>query len=86
MKYYSVLSIICLGIYSLLFSLMVNGVSFGFFGKLTIISMCLFPLVGIFYALKSRKRFSKWILIILNTLAFFTIIYLLVLGFGIGEK
>ncbi|MFD1736356.1 hypothetical protein ACFSCX_07240 [Bacillus salitolerans] len=80
-----VVSFICLGIYTLLFLLIVNHVTFGSYGKLVIISMCISPLIGILFGLKSRNRPSKWLVIILNSLALFTIIYLLVLGFGMGE-
>ncbi len=59
---------------------MFNGVSFGSLGRMAIISMCLFPLLGAFLGIKGKNG----ILIILNVLAFITIGYLLLLS-GMGE-
>lgn len=85
MKNYNVLSTICLGIFIVLFSLMFNGVSFGSLGKIAIISMLLFPLLGAIFGIKGRKGFVKWILVILNIIAFITIGYIVLLS-GMGES
>ncbi|MFD2640212.1 hypothetical protein ACTWQB_10155 [Piscibacillus sp. B03] len=85
MKNYSLISTTCLGLFIVLFSLMINNVSFGSFGKVVIISMCLLPLLGTIFGLKSKKGISKWLLIILNISALITMLYILVLGFGMGE-
>ena len=84
-KKYNVISSICLGIYILLFFLMFNGVSFGASGRIALISMCSFSLLGAFFGLKGKTGFGKWLLTILNVLAFITIAYLAVLGLSIGE-
>ncbi|WP_186580232.1 hypothetical protein [Aquibacillus kalidii] len=85
MKNYNVLSTICLGIFIVLFSLMINGFSFESLGKIAIISMFLFPLLGAIFAIKGKKGVSKWVLLLLNVIALIIIGYLLLLGFGMGE-
>ncbi|MBT2644333.1 hypothetical protein J7I80_18985 [Bacillus sp. ISL-41] len=84
MKNYNVFSTICLGAFIILFSLIINGVSFGSLGKIAIISMFLFPLLGAVFGMKGKKGIGKWLLIILNILALITIGYLLLLS-GMGE-
>ncbi|WLR57365.1 hypothetical protein LC048_11200 [Mesobacillus subterraneus] len=84
MKNYNVLSTICLGIFFILFSLMINGVSFGSLGKIAIISMFLFPLFGAVLGMKGKKGIGKWVITILNLIALFSIGYILTLS-GMGE-
>lgn len=62
-----------------------NGVSFGFFGKIAIISMVLFPFLGAFFGIKGKKGVGKWLLTILNVIALITIGYILLLS-GMGES
>ncbi|MBP1950877.1 hypothetical protein [Virgibacillus litoralis] len=85
MKNYNVLSTICLGVFIILFSMMINGFSFGSLGKIAIISMFLFPLLGVIFGIKGKKGVGKWLLSLLNVIALITIGYLLLLGFGMGE-
>ena len=85
MKNYNVLSTICLGIFIILFSLMINGFSFGSLGKIAIISMFLFPLLGAIFGINGKKGVSKWLLSLLNIIALIIIGFLLLLGFGMGE-
>lgn len=84
MTKYNVISTICLGIYIILFSLIMNGVSFGSLGRAVIISMVIFPLVGAIIGIKGKKGVGKWLLIILNVIALITVGYLLLLS-GMGE-
>ncbi|WP_062047356.1 hypothetical protein [Bacillus sp. JCM 19034] len=84
MNKYNAISSLCLGIFVILFFMMINDVSSGSLGRIAIISMCLFPLLGAIVGLKAKNSFGKWIIIILNLLAFITIAYLLLLGFGMG--
>lgn len=87
MNKYSIFSFAFLGVFFLLFYLMANGISFGSSGKVVITLMVLFPLIGFLSGLKGQKSLDKWaiIAIILNFLAFCTIIFFLVLGLGMGE-
>ena len=55
MRKYNVISTICLGIYIILFFLMMKGVSFGSLGKAVIISMFIFPLMGAIIGMKNKK-------------------------------
>lgn len=80
MKNYSILSTICLGIFIILFSMMINGFSFGPLGKMAIILMFLFPLSGAILGIKGKKGVSKWLLTILNVIALITIAYILLLS------
>ncbi len=81
----NVVGSICFAIFLLLFSLMVNDVTFGSWGRIVIYSMCGFPFIGLIVAILGQKGSAKWIIAGLNLLAFLTIAYLLLLGFGIGE-
>lgn len=84
MRKYNVISTISLGIYIILFFLMMKGVSFGSLGKAVIISMFIFPLMGAIIGVKGKKGIGKWLLIILNVIALIIIGYLLLLS-GMGE-
>ncbi|MDQ0231999.1 hypothetical protein [Metabacillus malikii] len=84
MKNYNILSAICLGIFIILFSMMINGFSFGSLGKMAIISMILFPLLGAILGIKGKKGVNKWLLTIINFIALITIGYILLLS-GMGE-
>lgn len=85
MNRYSVFSFVFLGIFLILFSLMVNGVSFNSFGRFIIILMIASPLLGLLSGLKGQRNFAKWTLITLNFIALCTISFLLLLGLGMGE-
>lgn len=84
LKNYHLLSTICLGIFVILFSLMFNGVSFGSLGRIAIISMFVFPLLGAILGTKGKKGVSKWLLTMLNVVALIIIGYILLLS-GMGE-
>ena len=84
MTKYNVFSAICLGIYIILFALVMNVVSFGSLGRIIIISMFIFPLLGAIFGIKGKKGIGKWLLITLNVIALITIGYLL-LPSGMGE-
>ena len=77
---YNVFSAICLGIYIILFALIMNVVSFGSLGRIIIISMFIFPLLGAIIGIKGKKGIGKWLLILLNVIAFITMAYLLLLS------
>lgn len=64
---------------------MINGFSFGSLGKIAIISMFLFPLLGAIFGINGKKGVSKWLLSLLNIIALIIIGFLLLLGFGMGE-
>lgn len=64
--------------------MMINGVSFGLFGKIAIVSMILFPLIGVIFGVKGKTGVGKWLLTILNFIALMTIGYILLLT-GMGE-
>ena len=81
---YNVFSAICLGIYIILFTLLINGFSFGSLGRSVIISMFIFPLLGAIIGIKGKKGVGKLLLILLNVTAFIMISYLLLLS-GMGE-
>lgn len=68
--------------FSLLFTGALPG---GPIGKYTILSMIVLPLLGIFFGVISSKGLLKWDLILINLIAFCSIIYILLLGFGMGE-
>jgi hypothetical protein len=82
---FNIISFICFLVFGILFSLMVNGISFGSAGKIAIISMFLFPLLGALFGVKGKKGAAKWVLTILNVAVLLFITYILLLGFGIGE-
>ncbi|MED2737620.1 hypothetical protein [Bacillus toyonensis] len=86
MNKYSYFSLTTVVIFIILFSALWRGVSFGLLGKPFIISMFLFPLFGAILGLKAKKGLIKWLLIILNICAFFTIGYIILLAFGIAEN
>ncbi len=69
-----------------MFLTMLSGVSLGALGKLFILSMFLFPLVGIFSGFKAKKGLLKWLLIILNSIAICIMGYLFFLAYGISES
>ncbi|PWA07816.1 hypothetical protein DCC39_16090 [Pueribacillus theae] len=67
---YNVISFIFLISYVLIYC--IRGPSlwlYGFFGKLEVVLLILLPLFGTAFAFKS-KGWSKWVLIILNLIAF----------------
>ncbi|MFB4166905.1 hypothetical protein [Virgibacillus sp. JSM 102003] len=66
--------------------MMINGFTFGSLGKIAIISMFLFPLLGVILGVKGKNGVGKWLLSLLNVIALITIGYLLLLGFGMGES
>ncbi|EJL42232.1 hypothetical protein BAG01nite_29460 [Brevibacillus agri] len=86
MNKYSIFSLATLVIFIGLFYTMLSGVSLGTFGKPFIISMFLFPLLGVFSGLKAKKGIMKWLLIILNIIAICTIGYISLLANGIAEN
>jgi len=77
---YNVFSAICLGIFIILFALVMKVVSFGSLGRIIIISMFIFPLLGAIIGIKGKKGIGKWLLILLNVIAFITMGYLLLLS------
>lgn len=73
-------------LYLLLFYLMRSEMVSGSIGRFNIALMLLFPILGIFRVRKSQNRVGKTLLIILHIIAICTIGFLLLLGFGMGEK
>jgi hypothetical protein len=65
--------------------LLSTGVLAGLIGKVGLILMILLPMLGFFLGFKSQRGFLKWGLIFLNFIAFCSITYILLLGFGMGE-
>lgn len=63
---------------------MASDVSFGSFGKVAMIAMFLFPLIGIGTAIKG-EGWSKWVLVTLNGVVFCIIAYAFFLGQVMGE-
>ncbi|MGG0289446.1 hypothetical protein ABEY30_13615 [Bacillus pacificus] len=94
MNKYSVFSLATLVIFIVLFYTMFSGVLLRLgkpfsglpLGKPFILSMFLFPLLGVFSGLKAPKGLMKWLLIILNFIAICIIGYILLLAYGIGEN
>lgn len=78
-------SIVCLGGFAILFWLLFNDGLALSFGKVALVFMLVLPLLGIFFGAKSANGLLKWVLIVLHVLAFCSIAYLLLLGFGMGE-
>ncbi|WP_409270068.1 hypothetical protein V1499_11585 [Neobacillus sp. SCS-31] len=73
-------------LFVVLFYFLLNGMVSGTIGRLNILLMLFFPLMGIFSARKSTSRIGKSLLIILHIIAICTIGFLLFLGLGMGEK
>lgn len=69
-----------------MFFTMFSGVALGEFGRLYIISMFLFPLLGTVLGFNAKKGLLKWLLIILNIIAICIIGYILLLAYGIAEN
>ncbi|HDR3652440.1 MULTISPECIES: hypothetical protein [Bacillus] len=86
MNKYSVFSLTTLIIFIVLFYTLWSGVSLGSLGKPFIIAMVLFPLLGAFLGLKAKKGSMKWLLILLNIIAIYMIVCILLLAFGMGER
>lgn len=84
MRKYNIISFVFLCGFLLLFRLMINGVSFGSFGKVAMIAMIVFPLIGVGTAFKG-DGWSKWVLVALNGVVFGIIAYALILGHGMSE-
>ncbi|RDU35706.1 hypothetical protein DRW41_16310 [Neobacillus piezotolerans] len=74
------------GLFVGFFYWMLSGMASGNFGRLNIALLLLFPLFGIFRVRKSQNRVGKTLLITLHVIAICTIGFLLLLGFGMGEK
>lgn len=79
-------SICCFLAFLLLFIMMINGVSFGSSGKLAIFAMMGFPLMGVVLSFWNKRKITKWLFLLLHTSLFCIMVYLLALGFGMGEK
>lgn len=86
MNKYSVFSLTTLLIFIVMFYIMFSGVSLGALGKPYIVSMFIFPLLGIIFGFKAKKGLLKWLLIILNVIAICTIGYITLLAYGIAES
>ncbi|MGR0331832.1 hypothetical protein ACUU9X_28225 [Bacillus cereus] len=86
MNKYSVFSLATLVIFIVLFYMLWSGVSLGSLGKPFIIAMVLSPLLGTFLGLKAKKSSMKWLLILLNIIALYIIVCILLLAFGMGER
>ena len=86
MNKYSVLSLTTLVIFVVMFYTLWSGVSLGALGKPYILSMFLFPLLGAFSGFKAKKGLLKWLLILLNIIAFCIIGYIILLAYGIAES
>ena len=83
---YKIWSFVCAGIFIILFRLLYSGVlPGGLIGKVAILSMIVLPLLGIFFGVISNKGLLKWSLVFINLIAFCSFIYILLLGFGMGE-
>jgi hypothetical protein len=73
-------------IFVILFGLLSTGaLPSGPIGKYIILSMIVLPLLGIFFGVISNKGTLKWILVFINIIAFCSFLYILLLGFGMGE-
>lgn len=68
-----------------MFFIVFSGVSLGTFGRVYIILMFVFPLLGFILGLKVKKGLLKWLLIILNIISICVIGYILLLGYAIAE-
>lgn len=86
MNKYSVFSLSTLVIFIIMFFTMLSGVSFGAIGKPYIVAMFLFPLIGIVLGFKANKGLIQWLLISLNILAIFVILYISLIAYGIAES
>lgn len=71
-------------IFLVLFILLGIGFTFWSLGKIVVIVMVVIPIIGIVLAFKG-VGWKKWILAILNIIALGSIVYILLLAFGIGE-
>ena len=86
MRNYKIWSFVCAFIFVILFSLLSTGaLPGGPIGKYIILSMIVLPLLGIFFGVISNKGLLKWGVILINLIAFCSFIYILLLGFGMGE-
>lgn len=74
MKRYNIISFIFMCVFLLLFNLMASGVTFGSFDKIAIVSMILFPLVGVGVAFKG-EGWIKWILVTLHTVVLAILVF-----------
>ena len=83
---YSVFSLTTVVIFIVMFYTITSGVRLGTLGKTYILLMFLFPLLGAVLGFKAKKGLLKWLLIIINIIAFCTIGYLLLLAYGISES
>lgn len=77
---FNVLSGVCFGLFVMFFYAIMNGMSFGAFGRAVIIVMVILPLIGLILAFKGQKGGSKWLLLLANSIAFLTVGYLLLLS------
>lgn len=84
MNNYNLFSFVFLLIYALMFVLLANGFAFWSLGMIVIIVMVVIPLIGIVLAIKG-SGWSKWLLLLFNIIALGSIVYILLLAFGIGE-
>lgn len=86
MRNYKIWSFVCAGIFIILFRLLYFGaLPSGPIGRIAILSMIVLPLLGIFFGVISNKGLLKWSLVFINLIAFCSFIYILLLGFGMGE-
>lgn len=86
MNKYSVISLITLVIFVLMFVPILLGTTFGASGTIYIIAMILIPLLGAASGIKGKKGILRWLLIILNIAAICLMAYLLLLAYGISES
>lgn len=84
MKKFNVISFVFLCAFLLLFRFMASGASFGSFGKVAIILMFIFPILGVVTAIKG-EGLMKWVLVTLNGVVFCIIAYAVILGLGMGK-
>jgi len=82
---FTIWSIVCLGVFAILFCLLSNGMLSPSMGKFFLVSVILLPLLGVIFGAISDGGLLKWVLILLNVFALGSIIFLLLLGFGMGE-
>ncbi|MFC7322705.1 hypothetical protein [Halobacillus campisalis] len=81
-KKFNIISLILLGSFLLLFSLMVSGFSYWGIGRIAFFIMVLLPLAGAFFAFKGTG-WARWLLFLINGSAFIMMVYILLTALGI---
>lgn len=84
MARYTVISLICLGLFIAIFTAFMSGISFGPFNVVVEIAMYLLPFLGLVMGLLGENNFWKWIAVVHNLLMLGLIIFALIMTFVKG--